>query len=305
MALNWFITKYVAEANAVLAIPENLNKVEGYAEEIPLIINGNTSYKIVYPKDNANLEYFASLVARHTEISGDTLDVVSDNKTETTYEILIGATAHTGSLAVSGDKEYKIAVDGTKIAIGASDEDTLYYAVNYFLEYGLNVQETMVSIKSDFSASGKLDGYTGENWELPIPAANFGMLAPAYNLGTGLASDLEADTVIDSRMHLVSRATKENFVSYGKLLEKFGFKCVYSATTDQNVLNGYRLGKALVYVHFAPAQKYVRVIWDKSSNCEISDFEYTAEGSEHTTFYQYSLDYTAADLNFSGKGINC
>ena len=304
-AIDWFIDSYVSSAQMTLSIPESLAKTEGYGNELPLSVGGFSSYQIVYPNNQKDLEYCASIIQRHTKINGKELKAVSDNMPKTDYEIIIGASRRDEAKTYSKAGEFGISVEGTKIVIGGADATSIYYGVNYFLEYGVNRQDTVVSVAKDYSYTGTLEGYTKSGWNLMVPCSDVGVVAPAYNLGTGLANDLNADTVIDTYMHLVSNVKKAQFESYTKKLESFGFKRVYSATTDVNQLLGYRLGKAYVYVHFAPKQNYMRVIWDKSSNCEVSDFENVKEYDGNTVFYQYALDYTNEPLNFTGTGINC
>ena len=304
-AMDWFIATYVTTGTNTLSIAENFNKSEGFGKDLPISISGVSSYQVVYPNNDEKLEYLATLVQRYTKLNGKEIKIASDNKSASDYEIVIGASRRDGVKTYSGACEYGITVDGTKVYIGASDEKTLYYAVNYFLEYGVNVQESIVTVANDYSASGSLNDYFNPRWDLYVPYVSDGTIAPAYNIGTGLANDLEAPTMLDSYMHLVSKAKKAGFESYQKKLESFGFKKTYSAQTDANELVGYTLGEARVYVHFAPKQGYLRVIWDKSSNCDVSDVETVKEFDGSTVFYQYSLDYTNAELNFTGKGINC
>lgn len=305
VAVDWFISNYISNAGTVLQIPENLSKTESFGDGLPVSINGISSYQIVYPNNNEAMTHLANLVQRHTKINGNQINAITDNKPATDYEIIIGNCRRDGIKTYSGACEYGITVEGTKVYIGASDEKTLYYAVNYFLEYGVNVQDTIVTVANDYQASGKLVDYFNTKWDMYIPFAADGTVSPVYNIGTGLASDLDAPTIIDSYEHLVSKIKKANVTSYLTKLESFGFKKSYEATTDSNELVGYRLGEALVYVHYSPRQGYMRVIWDKSSNCEVSDVETVKEFDGNTVFYQYSLDYTGAVLNPANKGLNC
>ena len=55
VAIDWFVSSYVAPAGAALNIPEALDKSEGYGDAIPLSINGNTSYSIVYQIGRAHV----------------------------------------------------------------------------------------------------------------------------------------------------------------------------------------------------------------------------------------------------------
>lgn len=50
--------------------------------------------------------------------------------------------------------------EGSKVYINAADEDTLYYAVNYYLENGLTVIDNVVSSKKDFTK-----GVIESNWD--------------------------------------------------------------------------------------------------------------------------------------------
>ena len=299
IAVEWFLENYVEKADKQLSVPKDFVHTEGIGDALPISVNGISSYQIVYPDGNENLEYFASLVQKHTKIDSRSLEVVSDEKVKSEQRINVLVDS---SLTAN---EYKVIVEGNNVNVSASDEDALYYGLNYFLEYGMTVTDTMITVPKDYTLSGKLENYTSSRWQMPVPAVEHSNIAPAYDIGCGLENDKNADVITDSYLHLVSNASADKFTDYGKKLESFGFKNTYSATTDENTLTCYRLGEALVYVHFSPRQKAMRVIWDKSSTCEVSDVDYTAEGNGTTTFYQYSLDYTNAELNYSGGGINC
>jgi len=299
VAIDWFLKNYVDSSDKSLGIPKDMAKTEGFTDALPISINGISSYQIAYTKGNENLEYFASLIQRHTRIGSSKPSVVSDDKISGENVISV---AVDNALAAN---EYKVAVDGTKINVRGGDEDSLYYGLNYFLEYGMQISDTVITVAKDYQLSGKLENYSSTKWQMPVPAFDHSVIANAYDIGAGLENDKYADTITDSYLHLVSNVTKAKYEDYGKKLESFGFKNTYSATTDANTLTCYRLGRAYVYVHYCPRQNAVRVIWDKSSTCEVNDVHYTAEGNGTTTFYQYSLDYTNAELNYTGKGINC
>ena len=299
VAVEWFVKNYVDPADKQLSVPQKLDKTEGVGNALPISISGISAYQIVYPKGNENLEYYASLIQKHTMINEKKLDVVNNEAANSEQIISIFVDP---SLAAN---EYKVTVDEGSVNISASDEDTLYYGLNYFLEYGTTVTDTMVTVAKDYSLGGKLENYSSDKWQMPVPAVEHSNIAPAYDIGCGLENDKNADTITDSYLHLVSNITPDKCNEYAKKLESFGFKNTYSANTDGNVLTCYRLGAAYVYVHTCPRQKNMRVIWDKSSTCEVTDVDYTAEGNGTTTFYQYSLDYTNSELNFTGTGINC
>lgn len=299
VALDWFIENYVNASDKQLGVPKNMAKTEGFTDELPISVKGISSYQIAYTKGNADLQYYASLIQRHTSFSFSKMDVVADDKINGENVISV---AVDNTLAAN---EYKVTVDKSMVNVRGGDEDSLYYALNYFLEYGLSVSDTIVTLKKDYSLSGKLENYFSNRWDMPVPALDHSSIAPAYDIGAGLENDKNADTITDSYLHLASNIADDKVTQYTQKLESFGFKSVYSADTDGNTLTCYRLGKAYVYLHHCPRQKALRVIWDKSSTCEVSDVEYTAQGNGTTTFYQYSLDYTNAELNFTGKGINC
>ena len=299
VAIDWFIKTYIDAADTVLAIPEDLDQVDGYGDNIPLNVNGISSYNIVYPETDLNAQYYAQLVQRHTRVNGQNIPVVSANRKGS--EMVIEIKSASGA----DGTEYTIKSEGNSVEISATGETALYYGVNYFLENYVEVSDTVATMPASINKTGKIDGYSKSGWDLGLPYFDEGMIAPVYNIGTGLAIDKSADTVYDSKMHLISRANATMFASYQNKLESFGFVKSYYAKTDKNELVGYRLGEIFAYVHYAPNQSYMRVIWDKSSNCMVSDFETTAKPNGTTTFYQYSLDYTGAKLNYSGTGLNC
>ena len=296
VAIDWFLQNCVDAQNKTVKIEKKLFKNEGFGNALPISVCGISNYQIVYPKGNKSLEYYASLIQRKSRIP----TVVSDDKAQSGYEIVIGDASRDGVASVSGDNKYSINTNGSKVFINASDEETLYYAVNYFIEYGLTRDETIVSALADYSASGELNNYYNGNWSLGLPYFEGAKVSPVYNAGPGLLDDSTASTVSDSYMHVVDRADAAMLEKYANKLETFGFKKFDVSKTDQNELWSYRLGMAYAYIHYAPTVKQIRIIWDKSSNCDISDFEYTKAAEGTTTFYQYSIDYEDARLNYSG-----
>ena len=217
----------------------------------------------------------------------------------------MGTTNRGSAPSFTENYEYSITVDAEKVFINASDEDTLYYAVNYYIEYGMTISDTVVSTPANYDHKGKLQNFYNAKWDLKLPYIEEGTIAKVYDIGAGLDSDKTAAALSESYMHLVSNAEYSAFENYAKKLESFGFKKTYTSKNENNDLWGFSLGAAYAYVHYAPSQKYIRVIWDQSSNCKISDFEYTEQQSGTTTFYQYSLDYTNAQLCYSERTINC
>jgi len=305
VAVDWFVENCLNEEAKTLKIENNLTKIDGFGDSILISNGGVTTYQIVYPKGNKLAEYYASLVQRKTRVDGNNIAVVSDDAKQTDYEIIIGDTNRSDT-AFTGDYEYSIKTQGSKIYIEASDENTLYYAVNYYLEYALSVSEGIVSAQKDFAKDASLNGYFSFKWQLDLPYIESGTIARVYNIGPGLANDQNAETLTDSYMHLVYNVEYSDFENYAKKLESFGFKKVYSSKTENNDLWGFRLGAAYAYVHYSPLEKYIRVVWDKSSTCEVADFEYTAEQTGTTTLYQYSIDLAGCELVFgeaSGWGM--
>lgn len=304
LAVDWFIKNCIFAEDKTVKVPETLVKVEGFDGDLPISIGGVSGYQIVYPKGSELLEHCAEILQRKTRINGQNIPVVTDEKEATDNEIVIGTT-NRGGAAPSGKNEYSIKTEGSKVYITASDEDTVYYAVNYYIENALSVGDTVVSAPDDFKYSGTLNNYYADGWELGLPYIEKGTVAPVYNTGSGLESDMNANTPSDSYMHLVSNVTYDDFTNYTKKLESFGFENIYNAKTEENELVGYRFGAAYAYVHYAPKQNYIRVIWDRSSTCEVSDIEYTSQQTGATTFYQYSIDYSNAELCFSSSAMNC
>ena len=304
-AVDWFIENCVNTDDKTVKIAKNLVKTDGFGNNIPISIGGASSYQIVYPKGNGTLEYYAGLIQRRTKINGEKIEVVPDIKAQSENEIVIGKTNRGENVSFDSAYGYSITTKDNSIYINAANEKVLYYAVNYFIEHGLTISESVVSCPSDYNQSAILENYYSEKWGLNLPYIEEGNIAPMYNTGTGLVSDEKADTIYNSYMHLVSNVKYTYLENYAKKLESFGFKKIYSSKTDENDLWCYRLGGAYAYIHYSPNLKCIRVIWDKSSTCEVSDIEYVEEQTGTTTFYQYSLDYTDAKLNFSGYGANC
>ena len=301
VAVEWFIENHVKGSSDKFGIPEDLSVKEGFGDALPISICGITSYKIAYTKGNTQLAYFASLIQRHTKLSGNALEVVTDDKASGDSLISISIDSSLGA------NEYKVTVDNTSINVTACDEETLYYGMNYFLEHGVKVTNTVVSVAKDYSLSGKLENYTSAKWQMSVPAMDYANISPVYDIGPGLEDDRAANTITDSYIHLASDVESSDVDAYAAKLESFGFKNVYSAKTDTNTLTCYRLGKAYVYLHYCPRRDALRIVWDKSSTAEVNDVDNVAKGNGTTTLYQYSLDYVGegAALNFSGNGIDC
>lgn len=297
-AIDWFIQNSVDAAGKTVKIAEKLVKTEGFGNDLPISLNGVSQYQIVYPKNNKTLEYFASLVQKRANINS----VVSDDKAEVECEIVIGTTQRGNEASFTKANEYSITTKGSKIFINASNESTLYYALNYYLEQGISVSDTVVSAPADFSKNASLDNFYSDKWSLDIPCIDEGQIAPVYDIGPGLEDDLEAETITDSYMHLVSNVQYSAFENYAKKLEGFGFNKIYTSKTENNDLWCYRLGGAYVYIHYSPMQRAIRVIWDKSSTCEVSDVDCVETQTKATTFYQYSLDHAKATNNVSKTG---
>ena len=297
VAVEWFLQNCVNAQDKVVMIENDLFKSEGFGNALPLSIGGVSDYQIVYPKGNEMLEYYASLIQRKSKIS----NVVSDDKAQSDYEIVIGNASRDNVTSVQGNDKYSITTNDTKVFINASSEDALYYAVNYYIEYGLTREGTIVSAPADYSADGELKDYYDSNWKLNLPSFDGAKVSPVYNAGPGLLDDNKnTETVGDTYMHVVDRANTAMLKEYYQKLESFGFKKIDVSKTEQNELGTYRLGMAYAYIHYAPITEQIRVIWDKSSNCDISDFEYTEAATGTTTFYQYSIDYEFSKQNHSG-----
>jgi len=305
IAVDWFIDNCINAEDKTAKIEEKLVKTDGYGNNIPISIGGASSYQIVYPEGNKTLEYYASLLQRRTTINGESISVVPDIKPESESEIVIGDTNRGEKVTFDSPYGYSIKAKGNSVYINAANEDVLYYAVNYYIEQGLTISESVVSSPSDYNKTAVLENYFAEGWGVNLPYIEEGKIAPVYNIGPGLADERSKDTITDSYLHLVSNVQISVMENYAKKLESFGFTKIYSSKTDQNDLWGYRLGGAYAYLYYSPSLRCLRIIWDKSSTCEISEIDSPAEQTGTTTFYQYSLDYTGAKLNFSGQGANC
>lgn len=301
VALEWFAENCINSEDKTMAITQDLSKIEGYGNNVMLSINGVSGYQAVYPKGNTKLEYYATLFERKVGVA----DVVSDEKEAIDCEIVIGDTSRAKSPVFKSNNEYSISVEGTKIFINAANDDILYYAVNDFLENGVTYGETIVSTSPKCNKTDKLTNYYAEGWDLNLPYVKEGKVAPVYNIGPGLDDDLVRESPSDSYMHIVSEVEYSAFENYAKRLESFGFRKVYSSKTDKNDLWGYKFGEAYAYIHYTPSQKYMRVIWDKSSNCEVSEVDCPEKQTGRTTFYQYSIDYTGPKWNTENVGTNC
>jgi hypothetical protein len=286
-----------------VAIAKNLLMTEDYGDKAILSVSGISGYQAVFPHGNQKLEYCASLLQRKACVDS----VVSDKTAEITCEIIIGNTNRKEAVAFDDKNGYSITVEGSKIYINGANDSAIYYAVNDFLESGINYSEKIVSTSKEINKSGSLKNYFANGWDIALPYVEQGKISPVYNIGPGLANDNMKDSPSDSMAHLISNVEASALSSYAKKLESFGFKKVYSAKTDKNELWGFKFGEAYAYVHYSPLQKAMRVIWDKSSNCSVSDFEYVQEQTGKTVFYQYSIDYTGASWQDKNNeiGANC
>lgn len=296
LAIDWFIENCIYAEDKIVKVAEKLVKTEGFGNDLPISLGGVSEYQVVYPKGNENLAYYASLIQREAQIA----NAVSDDKAAKDFEIVIGNTSRASAPTFSSDNAYSITMQGAKIFINAANEDVLYYAVNYYIEHGLTVKDSIVSAPADYEKSGKLDNYYKDKWDVNLPYFEEGSIAPVCNVGTGMADDREKSTPIETYIHVISKIDRNAYVNYGKKLESFGFVNSYSSKIENVELRLYRLGAAYAYVTYEPRLNYIRVIWDKSSNCEVSDIEYVSEQTGTTTFYQYSINYGYAAMNYTG-----
>lgn len=259
-------------------------------------------YRIVYhntlgslaQSQARGLEYQAEQKFK-IDIETVTLFIGYENTDVTEFEILIGDTKREESVAAKEeltgnvDNEYIIKLfENGKIAIVASNEDSLIKAINYFAQTFIQNNTTdELKLEKNYSYYKELGNTAQTKWAFnDIPEYKKGVRAKAaYDTGTN--NSLSNQT--SGKMQIISETTAEDFAEYLDLLKKEGFTEIVKTENNGNVYVQFQRpdSNKVIYTYFTKAFSEVRVIDDRASRPE-PDFEYTcADGP--VTYYQYGM----------------
>ena len=127
------------------------------------------SYKIVYPKDSINGEYYAATTIKHHLYYkvGLDLEVIDDSTPADGYEIIIGQT-NRGLTPITPQGEYELSVKNGNLCISAGDIYGYEMAATYFAKKLFVNKISEDTLSSDFSASGKCNYVPQSNSEYRI-----------------------------------------------------------------------------------------------------------------------------------------
>ena len=212
-------------------------------------------------------------------------------------EILIGDTtrdesAEAKKLLKGAENEYAIKLfDNGKIAIVASNIESLIKAVNYFTgEFLTNLSGDILEIEKGYSYYADLGATPRPKWNLSLPEYVGGTVAKeVYPIGLDRSLSTNSNA---GKMRLIADTNAEQFAAYLTLLESEGYTLQAKTETNGNVYAQYynSTKNNLGYVYFLNAFGEARIIEDYASIPE-SEFEYsyTAKEGETTAYYQYGL----------------
>ena len=213
----------------------------------------------------------------------------------TDYEILIGDTTREESIAASqellGNAENEFAIklfDNGKIAIVASNDESLQTAIDYFTSTFITENSTdELTLEQGYTYYEKLPDTPKTVWSFSdIPAYESGVLAKAtYDIGPNYSLSGSSS----GKMQIITETSAEEFNAYLELLKTEGFTEHVKTENNGNIYVQFKRpkGNTVVYVYFHEAFSEVRVIDDRASRPEET-FEYECEDGP-ITYYQYGM----------------
>ena len=130
-------------------------------------------------------------------------------------------------------------------------------------------------------------------WKLKdLPVYTGGELNPTlFDCGSGMADDFDGPTGEESWMHIVTKTTEAEFLSYCAVLEENGFEKSFENRDDAGVYFQFRKTKN-VYAYYVFNERTARIIED-GSGVLVADFAEEAGPSVHddTALMQFGLLY--------------
>lgn len=185
--------------------------------------------------------------------------------------------------------------EGDTLAIYAADSNYLWVAVqNYFAEY-YDEEEGLRMPREGRFQSQNLSTELRSGWALPFPSYDDGELSETlYSTGYGYE-----ENKTPSMMHVVSDTTANEFAMYRAKMDGMGYKETYSKTIDNNIYVGYTdsIG-TMIYAYYMTKDGKngtARVIWDRSSNVTLEEFNYTVESNGKAEFFLFNLNTDSED----------
>ena len=222
------------------------------------------------------------------------LEAEKRKKDEMEFKLVLSNDILTGYFDVDGDGTW---VEMWKIPF------TILFGFDSGQEYGLSLYSAReigsgavydnVKVYKEASGYDNTEGYSRTGWQLSeLPAYGQGTLSAAvYN--TGYGADINT-TDAGGNMQLVSETTQADFQNYLNKLEFYGYEKVASNTIGNNTYVQYKSNTKLIYAYHVDALQEAHIIHDTASVSEKEfEYDYTPEGDDTSTFYQYAMMYNA------------
>ena len=185
--------------------------------------------------------------------------------------------------------------EGDTLAIYAADPNYLWVAVqNYFAEY-YDAEEGLRMPREGRLQKQNLATELRAGWDLPIPSYDDGEFnEKLYSTGYGYE-----ENKTPSLMHVITDTTADQFALYMAKMEGMGYKETYTHAIDNNIYVGYTdsIGTVIYTYYMTKDGKTgtARVIWDRSSNVTLEEFNYTVESNGNAEFFMFSMNTDSED----------
>lgn len=285
-------------------------------ESLCLVKDGKTDFSIIMPRSGSlAVKRAASRLSAWFSEAGVTMPAEEDggklnkNVPTDTYEILLGSTNRAESRAVADEdipeQGYLCRVSGRRLVIQASDDAILELAVGeLFQTYQEELAGGSLTLEAGFSQTVELPEVRS-GWLLPgIPDYEGGTLsAKLYDSGYGL-TDYSEDPEDNSKMQIVYNTSVAQFKAYGEKLTAAGYSKTFENRIGDNRYTAWRKATTRLYVYYTGSGRDVRVIWDRNSTVDPSQFSYSYTPKEEDTsiYYAYAIYHGPDGLDNSNSG---
>ena len=281
-----------------------------------IVKDGKTNFSIITPRSGSlAVKRAASRLSAWFSEAGVAMPVEGDggnfnkNVPTDTYEILLGRTNRAESRAVTDGeipkRGYLWRVSGRRLVIQASDDAMLELAVGELFQ-----------AYQDELAGGSLTVSGGLSQTVELPAARSGWLLlgipdyvggelsiNVYDSGYGL-TDYSEDSAYNSKMQIVYNTSAAEFEAYGEKLAAAGYSKTFENTIGDNRYTAWRKATTRLYVYYTGSGSEVRVIWDRNSTVDPSQFSYsyTPKAEDTSVYYAYAIYHGPTGLDYSNCG---
>ncbi len=267
---------------------------------------GDTEWVLIRSVNSGEKTKALSLTVRDLlrEMTGAKVTMMTDDYAEIEpmegrKYFLLGGTSMSLSKKAKGEAEPGEAVflfEESCLAIYAAEENLLwigvqsYFSTYYSEEDGLRMPKEGKAMKLDLSADMR------GGWALPFPSYDGGEFNQTlYSTGYG-AEENNSPSV----MHVITDTDASEFNLYLAKMDELGYQKSFSNAIDSNLYAAYRdsIGTN-IYVYYTAAvgskTGTARVIWDRSSNVSLEDFNYTTDAKGQAEFYMFNMNSNAED----------